>query len=147
MSVRRTFGAALIVGCLTLAGFGSSGATASQSACLRVSKLIVIDLDNVKHRNIIDHALDARRSGHPRILHIARHEQRANRRASLRAIPTRRGFDRDEYPPAMSDEGGKGADVRYIKSSENRSAGSLMGLQLRRYCNGQRFVVESSRSR
>jgi len=30
----------------------------------------------------------------------------------LRGIPTKKGFDRDEYPPAMSDEGGKGADVR-----------------------------------
>jgi Deoxyribonuclease NucA/NucB len=46
----------------------------------------------------------------------------------------------------MSDEGGKGADVRYVKSSENRSAGSRMGLQLRAYCNGQRFVVERLRS-
>lgn len=142
VSVRRTLRAGLLVGCLLLASFGGSGARASEAACLRVSKLIVIDLDNVRHRNIIDHALDARRKGHPRILHIARNEQVANRRASLRGISTRRGFDRDEYPPAMSDEGGKGADVRYINSSENRSAGSLMGLQLRPYCNGQRFVVE-----
>ena len=36
----------------------------------------------------------------------------------LRGIPTRRGFDRDEYPPALSDEGGRGAHVRYVKSSE-----------------------------
>jgi hypothetical protein len=42
----------------------------------------------------------------------------------------------------MSDEGGKGASVRYIKSVENRSAGRLMGLQLSPYCNGQSFVFE-----
>ena len=33
-------------------------------------KLVVVDLDDVRHRHIIDHALDARRAGHKRILHI-----------------------------------------------------------------------------
>jgi hypothetical protein len=101
----------------------------------------------VKHRHIIDHALDARRKGKPRVLHIRRYEADANRRASLRGIPTKKGFDRDEYPPAMSDEGGKGASVRYVGSSENRSAGSVMGSQLRRYCNEQRFIIERWRNR
>jgi hypothetical protein len=50
---------------------------------------------------------DARRKGKPRILHIRRDEADANRRASLRGIATKPGFDRDEYPPAMSDERGK----------------------------------------
>ena len=47
----------------------------------------------------------------------------------------------------MSNEGGKGASVRYIGSSENRSAGSVMGWQLRRYCNEQRFIIERWRNR
>jgi hypothetical protein len=101
-----------------------------------------VDLNDVTHARIIDHVMDARRKGHPRTLHIARDQEKANRRASLKGIATRTGFDRDEYPPAMTDEGGKGADVRYIKSSENRSAGSVMGAQLRPYCNGQRFIIE-----
>jgi hypothetical protein len=68
----------------------------------------------------------------------------------LRDIPTKPGFDRDEYPP---DEGrGKGrglqrgfnprgwkADVAYVPSAENRGAGSVMGAKLRRYCDGVKF--------
>jgi hypothetical protein len=64
-------------------------------------KLVVVDLDNVKHRHILDHAFDARRKGKPRVLHIRRYEATANRRASLRGIPTKPGYDRDEYPPAI----------------------------------------------
>jgi hypothetical protein len=62
-------------------------------------------------------------------------------------IPTKRGYDRDEYSPAMSDEGGKGADVRYVLSAENRSAGSVMRFQLAPYCNEQRFIFERWRNR
>jgi hypothetical protein len=89
----------------------------------------------------------ARRKGQRRVLHIRRYEAAANRRASLRGIPTKRGYDRGEYPPAMSDEGGKGAYVRYVLSAENRSAGSVMRRQLAPYCNEQRFIFERWRNR
>lgn len=42
----------------------------------------------------------------------------------------------------MSEEGGKGARVRHIKSVEYRSVGRLMGLQLTPYYIGQSFVFE-----
>jgi len=86
-------------------------------------------------------------TANPRVLHIFREEGPANRRESLRGIPTRPGYDRDEYPPAMTDEGGRGASVRYIASSENRSAGGVMKGQLRPYCNEQRFIFERWRNR
>jgi hypothetical protein len=79
--------AAVLVGGLALAASGiwrSQG----QAACTLSRKLVVVDLDDYKHRHIIDHALDARRAGHKRILHIRRDEATANRRASLRGIPT-----------------------------------------------------------
>jgi hypothetical protein len=120
------YGVALI--CVGLAGLGlgpAHGVARDGASCKRSAKLVVVDLDDVKHRHILDHVFDARRNGQPRILHIRREEARANRRASLRSIPTKPGFDRDEYPPAMSDEGGKGADVRYVRSAENRSAAPL----------------------
>lgn len=47
----------------------------------------------------------------------------------------------DEYPPAVSREGGAGADVRLVRSSENRSAGAAMGGRLRPFCDGQAFVM------
>jgi Deoxyribonuclease NucA/NucB len=138
----RAATAALLTSVLLVTGIGSQGAAAGQTACKRVARHVILDLNDDKHHHVIDHAFDARRAGQPRVLHIRRGEARANRRASLRGIPTRRGYDRDEYPPAMSDEGGKGAHVRYIRSSENRSAGRLMGVQLRPFCNGQSFVFE-----
>jgi hypothetical protein len=47
----------------------------------------------------------------------------------------------------MTDEGGEDASVRYILSSENRSAGGVMKGQLRPYCDKQRFVIERWRNR
>jgi hypothetical protein len=68
----------------------------------------------------------------------------------MRDIPTRDGFDRDEYPPAVGRGRGPGlergrdprgwkADVRYVPSSENRSHGASLGNRLADFCNGTRF--------
>jgi len=74
----------------------------------------------------------------------------ARRDRLLGGFPTRAGFDRDEYPPAVGRGRGKGlrrgtrprgwkADVRYVPSSENRSHGATLGIKLRRFCDGTRF--------
>ncbi len=55
----------------------------------------------------------------------------ANRRESLRGIPTSKGLDRDEWPMAMMKEGGANAHVWPINPSDNRSIGSQVGNQLR----------------
>jgi hypothetical protein len=71
-------------------------------------------------------------------------------RAPAARYPTRPGYDRDEYPPAVGRGRGKGlrrgthprgwkADLRYIPSAENRSHGSTLGIKLRRFCDGTRF--------
>jgi hypothetical protein len=117
-------------------------AEAQAPPCKRVELAVVVDLNNDRHAPVIDHARDAVRDGQPRVLHIARGEAAANRAASLRPYAPRTGFDRDEYPPAMSDEGGAGADVAYISPRANRSAGSTMGRALDDFCNGQAFILE-----
>jgi hypothetical protein len=144
---RSALSAVVLVTGLVLTAPGAHGVSENRAACTRTRNIVVVDLNNVRHRHILDHAFDARRKGHSRVLHIRRYESDANRRASLRGIPTKPGYDRDEYPPAMSDEGGKGAHVRYVLSSENRSAGSVMGHQLAPYCNEQRFIIERWRNR
>jgi hypothetical protein len=74
----------------------------------------------------------------------------ARRERLLEDIPTRDGFDRDEYPPAVGRGKGAGlergrnprgwkADVRYVASSENRSHGASLGAKLRDFCSGTRF--------
>lgn len=67
-----------------------------------------------------------------------------NREQSLSGIPVKSGYDRDEFPMAMCMEGGAGADVAYVKSSDNRGAGSWVGNELEIYPNGMRilFIVD-----
>lgn len=67
----------------------------------------------------------------PSVLTIDRPNAKTNRADSLRGIPTRVGKDRDEYPPAMFEEGGAGASVKYIDPADNRGAGSSMGHQIK----------------
>jgi hypothetical protein len=67
----------------------------------------------------------------------------------LEHVATKRGYDRDEYPPALgrhcmglttgADPHGWRADVALVPSHENRSHGSTMGLELRRFCSGTKF--------
>lgn len=75
---------------------------------------------------------------------IKRGEVDANRKASLKGIKTKKGYDRDEFPFAMCDEGGKGADVRLIPIHDNRGSGASVGNTLRPYKNGTKikFVIK-----
>jgi Deoxyribonuclease NucA/NucB len=79
----------------------------------------------------------------PSVLTIDRDGAKANRAASLRGIAPRGadGLDRDEYPPAMFSEGGAGASVKYIDSSDNRGAGSVMGSDLDGLPDGARVRI------
>jgi hypothetical protein len=90
------------------------------------------------------------RRGWPRRLVLNRRGADERRERLLRDIPTRDGFDRDEYPPAVGRGRGPGlergrdprgwkADVRHVPSSENRSHGASLGTQLEPFCNGTRF--------
>ena len=90
------------------------------------------------------------RRGWPRQLVVNRGGADERRERLLRDIPTREGFDRDEYPPAVGRGRGPGlergrhprgweADVRYVPASENRSDGASLGAQLQPLCNGTRF--------
>jgi len=126
---------------LAAAGIGSSAPT-DVASCKRVPRHVIVNLDDDQHHNVIDHAFDARRAGHPRVLHIRREKVWVNRRKALKNIPKKKGYDRNAYPPARTDEGGEGASVRYIRRRENRSAAALMGRQLAPYCAGQSFVFE-----
>jgi hypothetical protein len=90
------------------------------------------------------------RRGWPCRLVLNRRGADKRRERLLRDIPTRAGFDRDEYPPAVGRGRGPGlergrnprgwkADVGYVPSSENRSHGASLGAQLEPFCTGTRF--------
>ena len=52
-----------------------------------------------------------------------------------------RGYDRDEYPPAFTREGGANANVRFIPAGDNRGAGSSMRQQTRDVKDGEKIRV------
>lgn len=131
---------------LGAAGTSSAGAASKANGdpatCRRVKRVVRVRLSRHKFPAIVDHFRDVQRSGrHPSAWHLDRAHADRHRQQSLAGIPTKPGFDRDEVPIAASREGGAGADVRYVRSGENRAAGAVMGAQLRRYCSGQRFQL------
>ncbi|WP_269146033.1 MULTISPECIES: NucA/NucB deoxyribonuclease domain-containing protein [Bacillus] len=86
------------------------------------------------------HISDAIKAGHSDVCTIERSGADKRRQESLKGIPTKPGFDRDEWPMAMCEEGGKGASVRYVSSSDNRGAGSWVGNRLSDYADGTRIL-------
>lgn len=89
------------------------------------------------------HIFSAIENGHSNVCTIDREGAKDRRKQSLKGIETREGYDRDEWPMAMCAEGGKGASVAYVNSSDNRGAGSWVGNQLSSYENGEKvlFIV------
>lgn len=89
------------------------------------------------------HIRKAIQEGHSEICTIDRERAEKNRDESLKGVPTKEGYDRDEWPMAMCSEGGKGAHIAYIDPADNRGAGSWVSHQVKDYPDGTRikFVV------
>lgn len=112
--------------------------------------MLDITFSATKYPEIRAHTQAAFAAGWPSVLVLNRPGATARRARLLARIPTRDGYDRDEYPPAVGRGRGPGlergtnprgwqADVRHVPSSENRSHGSVLGIKLRRFCEGTRF--------
>ena len=163
MTDKRAYVVVLAAAVITI---GSSIAwgqdTPAPVSCVRVDLPVVVNLDDVKHVHLIDHERNAIQgvavgelspnavTPAPRTLTLERDGAPVRRTEDLRGIPTRPGFDRDEYPPALSEESGLHSDgtrasVAYVFSAENRSGGSVLGRQLAPYCDGQRFIIEAGK--
>lgn len=128
---------------------------AEPKSCTRTKKVFGVGFSRTKYPEIRKHYLAAVKAGWPRILVLNRPGADARRDRLLDdpvlGLPTREGYDRDEYPPALGrgrgpkalrrgiNPTGWKASVMYVPSSENRSHGSNMGIKLRRFCSGQRF--------
>ncbi|GAA2588053.1 hypothetical protein GCM10010435_78010 [Winogradskya consettensis] len=119
-----------------------AGATATPLAmaasCTTTSAVVMIPLTSAKHGRILEHAQDAIDKGYPLTMVLNRTGAAARRKAALKGVATRPGYDRDEYPMAAGRRVNK-ADVRLVASSENESAGSIAGNTLRKYCDGTKY--------
>ncbi|CAB4957974.1 unannotated protein [freshwater metagenome] len=121
------------------AGSGDGDRNAADPAgCRRVDRVVDVGLSSTRYPAVRAHWDRAIADGRPRVL-VLRRTGASRRRARLLAgMPTRPGRDRDEYPPAAA-RATVDADVAYVDASQNRGAGSVQGIKLRRYCSGQRF--------
>jgi hypothetical protein len=98
-------------------------------------------IDPTKHPEAAAHAQDAQNSGAPDVLTIDRAGAAGRRAAALKGTSPQTGSDRDEYPPAVTEEGGSGASVRPIDPSDNRGAGGSFGQQIKQLPDGSQIQV------
>jgi len=110
-------------------------------ACQRQYHSVYVELSRSRYPETTDHWQDAIRAGHPALLHIDRENADLHREQSLAGYPPRPNKDRDEWPMAMSEEGGHGASVRYIDPADNRGSGSVVGNALEPWCEEQPFRI------
>ncbi|CUB12799.1 Sporulation-specific extracellular nuclease precursor [Bacillus cereus] len=80
-------------------------------------------------------------NGKTNICTIDRDGAAERRKQSLANVPTKKGYDRDEYPMAFCREGGKGADIRHIKPADNRGAGLYIGNKVEKLPNGAKVKI------
>jgi hypothetical protein len=85
--------------------------------CRHAKRVVVVRVSRRPWPHVAAH-VEAIRGRYPRVWHLDRRHADEHREASLWGVRTRAGFDRDEQPPAFSREGGRGADVRLVPSSE-----------------------------
>jgi hypothetical protein len=102
----------------------------------------VVDVGNsrTKYPAVLTHIRTAIAAGWPKIVAIHRAGAAQRRTMALKGWPTRAGSDRDEWPMAMARTHWQ-THVAYVPSGQNRGAGSVISIKLRRYCNGVHFDV------
>jgi hypothetical protein len=140
--MRKWIALATLATALLLGGTGQALAperATAAAACQRQQSSVYVELSRSRYPESTDHIEDAIAAGHPALLHIDRENADQNREEALEGWPPRDGYDRDEYPPAISLESSSDSDIRYIDPSDNRGAGSSMGNQLEDWCEDQPF--------
>jgi len=111
---------------------------ATARACEKTDDVAEISFSETKYPHIRRHMLHAVHDGWPTVLVLHRKGADTRRDHALEGVPTKPGYDRDEYPPAVG-RTRTATDVELVPSGENRSHGSAMGVKLRRFCDGQKF--------
>ena len=101
-----------------------------------------VNISRSKYPESAAHIEDAQAAGHPEVLTIDRGGADANRAASLKDHPVVPDKQRDEYPPAMFEEGGAGASVRPITPRDNMGAGACIGNQCRGLSDGDKVRIK-----
>ena len=109
-----------------------------ERSCTKPRDVQHVVFSAARYPTIRAHMRRAIRAGWPRTLVLHRRRSGVRRDRALEGFPARKGYDRDEYPPAVGRETWR-ADIAYVPSAENRSHGASLGAQLRGFCAGTRF--------
>lgn len=138
MKVQKWISRLIIVALLALAGywFEENGVQTPPLSPSDSDVQLIFPAD--RYPETAKHIQDAIAKGQSATCTINRETAEENRKESLKGVPTKKGYDRDEWPMAMCEEGGEGADIEYITPSDNRGAGSWVGNQLEDYADGTR---------
>ncbi|PER28491.1 DNA-entry nuclease [Bacillus cereus] len=127
------------------------------SILVAIYEVLVLEETSVKKTNTYDqvlefpkerypetgkHITNAIKEGHSEVCTIDRGGAADRRKLSLAPYPSKKGYDRDEWPMAMCKEGGKGAHIEYISPADNRGAGSWVGNKLDKYPDGTRVKFD-----
>ncbi|MHA2916765.1 DNA-entry nuclease [Bacillus cereus] len=102
----------------------------------------VLEFPKERYPETGKHITDAIKEAHSEVCTIDRGGAADRRKLSLAPYPSKKGYDRDEWPMAMCKEGGKGAHIEYISPADNRGAGSWVGNKLDKYPDGTRVKFE-----
>jgi len=124
------------------AGYLYHEKTLDVSAASNVKYDKVIYLPSNRYPETAKHIRSAIKKGKSEICTIDRVDEQIHRKQSLRGIPTKKGYDRDEFPMAMCKEGGTGADIMYISPKDNRGAGSWVSHQVHDWLDGTRVLIK-----
>jgi hypothetical protein len=107
------------------------------------SKPTEVTIDGNKHPESARHAADAQKAGKPATVEVGDQGGKRGRRAeAMKGHPKVKGKDRDEYPPAWSKQGGRGASVRPISPGDNRGSGASMGNRTRGLKPGTKVKIK-----
>jgi len=136
--IRKLLGSLIILLILAVIAYGYEEDKPNAPSSPSKTEVVQIDFPADRYPDTAKHIQDAISSGEAPICTIDREGADENRSQSLKGIPTKKGYDRDEWPMAMCLEGGEGADIEYIKPSDNRGAGSWVGNQLEKFADGTR---------
>lgn len=115
-----------------LTGFSSGG---------HEPKYYVVIVDSRKYPQTAEHIRMAQTMGFPEFVTLGRADAAERRKASLADVKASQIYDRDEWPMAVFEEGGQGANIVYIEGRDNRGAGSSIGWQMRGFPDGSRVRV------
>jgi hypothetical protein len=117
----------------------------AQAAAHAAGKPHDVVISRSRHPQAAAHIEHAQRHGQPTVLQIDRAGAHDRRSASTGSVNPRRkpaaNYERDEYPPAFTREGGHNANVRFIDRHDNRGAGAMLRAQTHHLPDGARIRI------